>query len=355
MRCVCSIKTVLWCSLSVTAAALLLLFPKTCADGAYAGLITSLEILIPSLFPFMVLTLFLTESGLTFQLFRAPAYILSRLSAMPADFCALFLLGMIGGYPCAAKNISLLCRRGQIDAEAAARLLCFCTNAGPAFIISAVGTKMFLNARIGAVLFLSSFLGSLTAMLCSPRLRMPQAQAAPRRSARISTCFVTATKNACNAMMLVCASVILFSVLIALIPKNDSFPLPLRQFLLTLSEVTCGCTALADKISLSNILAASSAIGWGGLCVLFQITALCSDAGISVRPYLFSRLTQALLQPLYTFLLLMVLPVRIRQTFLETGNVNASPGLLSAAPLPALLLLLCCVAFPICLENRKKL
>ncbi|MDD3261039.1 MAG: sporulation protein, partial [Oscillospiraceae bacterium] len=50
--------------------AALLLFPESAAGGARAGIYTCLTVLIPSLYPFLVITVFLIKSGLSSALGR---------------------------------------------------------------------------------------------------------------------------------------------------------------------------------------------------------------------------------------------------------------------------------------------
>lgn len=342
-------------ALVIAAAAAMLLFPDIASQGAYCGIVNSLEILIPSLFPFMVLTLFLTESSLSERILKFPSLLLSKLCGIDKKYCSIFMLGMIGGYPSAAKNISTLCKKGVLSRETSEILLCFCTNAGPSFLISAVGSKMFLSDSVGAILFVSSLLSSFSLIFVyGKRLSVSDTPyCTPVSKTQLSISLVNAVKGSCSALTTICSFVIIFSVFIAFVPNfSQNFSITKALFY-GIFEVTTASAYAACELSLLNVLLASAICGWGGLCVMLQICAICNEAGISIRRFILSRFLNAILNVLYTFLLLIAIPINTTQTFIS-NTASAAPAVFSA-PIPALMLLLCCVTFPICLIKRKNL
>ncbi len=338
----------------IAAAASFLLFPDISAQGAYNGIINSLEIIVPSLFPFMVLTLFLTESSISERLLKFPSLLLSRITGIDKKYCSVFLLGMIGGYPSAAKNILTLCKKRKISTKNAEALLCFCTNAGPSFLVSAVGSKMFLSDSVGAIMFVSSLLSSFTLIFVyGKKLIKDEATISPAANPPLSVSLVNAVKGSCNALTMICSFVILFSVFISFMPAFPDDFSAFSALFYGFFEVTVGSIYTARDLSLSNVLLASAICGWGGLCVILQIAAICSEAGIKLYNFIISRLLNSFLNVVYTFLLLIIIPINTTQTFLN-NSCSAEVGVFSA-PIPALMLLLCCVTLPICIKKRKNL
>ncbi len=338
----------------VVTSVLLILFPKKAAFGAYTGIVNCLEIIVPSLFPFMVVTIFLTESGYYEKIFSIPSVILSKITGVDKNFCSLFFIGMIGGYQSAAKCISILCKNKAISLQNASILLCFCTGAGPAFLISAIGAGMFLSSSIGVILFVASIMSSFSLMFFySPKLKNDIFSSNQKNNKRISSCFVSSVKEACKTITVMCAFIVLFSVAIYLIPDlSESFSF-LKSLLYGLLEVTSGVCAASAEISLSSILATSAICAFGGFCIVFQIYAICSEVNIKILPFIISRILHAILSVLYTFLLLLTIPIEIKQTFVSNA-ATALPSVFSA-PLPAFMLLICCVTFPIYLTRQKNL
>ena len=338
----------------VAASILLIAFPKKASFGAYMGIVNCLEIIVPSLFPFMVITIFLTESGYYERIFSIPSGVLSKITGIDKSFCSLFFVGMIGGYQSAAKSVSILCKNNDLSPENASTLLCFSTNAGPAFLISAVGSGLFLSSSIGVILFVASVMSSFSLMaFYASKLSKSKVYLGRKNNNSLSMCFVSSVKEGCKTITVMCAFIVLFSVAIYLIPDlSNSFSF-LKSFIYGLLEVTSGVCTASLEISLKSILATSAICAFGGFCIIFQIAAICSETNIKIAPFIISRILHSLLSVLYTFLLLLTIPIEIKQTFVSNA-ASALPSVFSA-PLPAFMLLICCATFPIYLTRQKNL
>lgn len=348
-----SFKNIFLCTSLSLAAIMLLFFPEIASSGAYNGIDICLKSLIPSLFPFLFLSLFLTESGISKIIFKIPSLLLSKISGLDKDLCDAFFLGMIGGYPSSAKNLSTLCKNKKLSAQNAKIMLCFCTNAGPSFLISAVGSKMFLSNSIGAILFISSVMSSFTLIFVYARkIKTEVNHIHKAKKTPLANSLVSSVKGSCGAMCTICAFVILFSVFSAFIPNTESEYSLFKGVIVGIFEVTSGVMITAGDISLLRVLVASALCGFGGFCVIFQICAIFSEAGLSIKGFIGSRILSAVLNLLYSFILLIFIPISTKQTFIN-NTPSASADVISA-PLPAVFLLICCILFPIFITNRKK-
>ena len=135
-------------------ALLLLTCGNTAAQGVRDGISLCLASVIPALFPFFVAAQLLTSLGAAEVLGRAAGPLFRRLFGIDGAGAAAFLLGLIGGYPVGAKAAGSLVRQGFLSPEDGARLLTFCNNAGPAFILGIVGNGVFHSSRAGVWLYL---------------------------------------------------------------------------------------------------------------------------------------------------------------------------------------------------------
>ena len=140
-------------ALAAVAAALALI---TCSaeamDGARRSLALCAEVLIPSLFPFFVLSGLIQELGLPSRLGRLAAPGMHRLFGVSGPGCAALILGLMAGYPLGAASAAGLVQRGEIKREEGERLLGFCNNSGPAFLLGAAGAGVFGSAKAGILL-----------------------------------------------------------------------------------------------------------------------------------------------------------------------------------------------------------
>lgn len=272
-----------------------LYMPSLAASGVRSGITYSLEVLLPSLFPFMFLSAFSSEYGISARLGRIISPLTETLLYLPGCAGITVLLGMIGGYPVGAVGTASLLRRGKITPDQAKRMLLFCVNPGPAFLISAVGDEMYGSKRIGAALFAAQTAASLIfGCLLAIRARFHEKiernkfDTDDRRP--FSEAFVLATRSACGAAVSLCSMVVLFSAFSSLAlgafsVADDSVTGAVVRSVL---EVTDGCARFA-KIGAPMYLTAL-AVGWGGLCVHFQVFAAIPELSVNKPKFAAARL-----------------------------------------------------------------
>jgi nucleoside recognition membrane protein YjiH len=114
-------------------------FPTQTVDGAREGLALCLDIIVPSLFPFFVLSALLIELGLADCLGRALERVMRPVFNLPGICGTAVVLGFLGGYPVGARTAIALYKKGLSSRSETERLLSFCNNSGPAFILGAGG------------------------------------------------------------------------------------------------------------------------------------------------------------------------------------------------------------------------
>lgn len=110
--------------------------PADACSFAALALTLWFEKMIPSLFPFMVLSGLIVrlDLGRTISLPAAP--VLGRLYRIDSTMCTTLLLGFLFGFPLGAKTIAEQYRLGQLSKPRAQYLLSFCNNIGPVYLLS---------------------------------------------------------------------------------------------------------------------------------------------------------------------------------------------------------------------------
>lgn len=263
-----------------TAAALamfvLILDGRTALSGAREGVTLCLEAVIPSLFPFFLLSTVLNRAWYGVRL-----PLLGKLFHMAEGTEVLLVPAFLGGYPVGAQSIGQLYREGSLPRREAQRLLQFCSNAGPAFLFG-MGSTVFPSVKqlwlSWAVLVLSAL---TAAQMSNPDL---PASVAP---SPIPPSGKTTIRTALDAMAQVCAWVVAFRVAIAFLSRW-CFPLlpewmeVLCTGMLELTNGVYACATLSDdqlRFVLYNLF-----LSWGGLCVLMQTMSVTQ--GLSLSGYL---------------------------------------------------------------------
>lgn len=279
----------------------LLLLPDAGAQAARDALSLCAQTVIPSLFPFFVLSSLLVSCGASEMLASLLAPLMRPLFGLSGAGAAALALGLCGGYPVGARTCAELAASGEVTREEGERLLIFCNNAGPGFLLGICGGAVFASPRAGAALYLihaasALFTGVLLTRRLPPlRARPPQAN---HRRARppLSAALPAAVQSALTGILNVCAFVVFFTVftrlLLRALPQALQAPLP-RALILGFFELTSGITALPN--ARAGFLACAAMLAWGGASVHCQTRSALGASPLSARYYLRGKAVQALL------------------------------------------------------------
>ncbi len=118
------------------AALALLRWPEIATDAVLSGLAVCAKTILPSLFPFFVLTNLWIATGNAASLSRLAAPLMERVFHISGAAAPALVLGAVGGYPVGAQVAAQLFKAGDVERDTAHRMLFFCCNAGPAFLIA---------------------------------------------------------------------------------------------------------------------------------------------------------------------------------------------------------------------------
>ncbi len=273
----------------------LILDTKTALSGAQEGLQLCFGAVVPSLFPFCVLSILITGSlaGVRSRLLRP----LERLLKLPEGTGSLYVIGLLGGYPTGAQGVALCQEKGQLTQAQAGRMLGFCSNAGPAFIFGICG-GLFPKGWMVWLLWLIHIISSVAVGMLLPRVRGDAA-----RVSEDSVSFPQAVQRAIRSMAGVCGWVVLFRMAIAFLDRWFLLLIPSgwRVFFLGLLELTNGCCLLKGISSVSlRFFLSSVFLAFGGLCVAMQTTSCTKQLGMYLPGKLLQAVFSAALSSLFT-------------------------------------------------------
>ena len=252
---------------------------------------------IPALFPFMVVSSLLISLGLG-ELLSAPLGGLMALYGIGGAGASALVLGLIGGYPTGGRTAAALYREGLVSRDEAERLLAFCNNANPAFLITVLGVGVFGSFRAGLWLWLIHIAAALLTGLLTARPRHGTPRSAPQnrpafRATGFASAFVSSVQGALGNILSVCAFVVVFSIL----------SLPIRRLGGIVGTAATGALELFSVLPLltpdrTGFVLAAGIAGWGSLSVLCQTAALTVDTGLSLRRCALGKAVQCVLSML---------------------------------------------------------
>ncbi len=266
-------------SLFALAAAMgLLIFPTAASQAVRQSVDDCLETVVPSLFSFSILAIWLQKSGVYRYSLRFLTFFLSKLLRMDEELCAVFVLANIGGYPTGIKLLSELVKSGRLSEKDAGRMLCCCFGSGPSFIIGIVGVGVFHSAKAGLVLFAACFASSLVMAVVvrlggEIRLSGKNAVCGKENAAQ---CFVSSVSDGAGVMLSVCAMITAFSAVTALLEKAGLFAAA-QHF----GANTGVLSAVLEITRISKVAVTEYAmplcaalLSFGGVCVQLQLCAV---------------------------------------------------------------------------------
>ena len=265
------------------------------------------KVLLPSLFPFFAVSSLLLTTGTADLLSAWLGKPFEALFRLPPACVTPFLLGAIGGYPVGARSVASLLARGSCTRAQGERLLSFCNNAGPAFVIGALGGGLLADSAAGLWLYgihlLSAMIiGFLFRGKEKPHKGFPLSDRHPSQGLLAS--FLSAVSESVPAFLNVCAYVVLFGIVISMLRAvplfQDAGPLP--ALVLGSLELTTGAAMLCSMKLPPGVLypALSFLLGWGGLSVQLQSLSMIASSGIPSRSYLAAKLLQGTLAAVIT-------------------------------------------------------
>ena len=301
----------------LAAFALLVRFPAEGAAGARQGLEICARVIVPALLPFLICSSLASALGLPSLLARALAPVLTRLGLAPGAAAPL-LLGLLGGYPVGAAALAGEVRRGALGPEAASEMLPYCNNTGPGFIVGIAGAAVFGSARLGALLYAAHVLAAFSLALGMRSHRASSAAPAAIGPARLAEALPASVGGAALTAVRICAYVVFFSALTALLRAVGLFAAaayalhallhtPLRASYALLSgllELGSGIGAMEGmEASARSLALAAFLLGFGGLSVHAQ--TLCAVAGTNIKcaRHFAGRILHGALSALYVLFL----------------------------------------------------
>ncbi|MBQ3553410.1 MAG: hypothetical protein IJA08_01835 [Clostridia bacterium] len=316
--------------------------------------------MIPSLFPFFVLSGlmmefdFATVSGTLFSPVMRPLF------RVRGSGAAAFVIGLFCGYPTGAKIVVTLYKKNQISRTEGMRLLPFCNNSGPLFVIGAVGVGMLGSVELGIYLFvihaLSAFLVGILFRFYGRasgekehKTKVAKKLAQDVRSywsnnrKSVGQVFSDCVLSSVNTTLLICGFIVLFSAANAsFAPLISALRLPVifEKVVKGMLEVSMGTKGIAElyELPMRYILSLLSfLIGFGGACVHLQVLGILAGSGLSMKTYLSGKCLQALISAGLSYVLFELLPEK------STLAWNSFSGGILAPNLPWFLPVLICV------------
>lgn len=323
----------------------LVLYTSESMETAGKAAAMCIEVILPSLFPFLVVSNLLIGLGFAESAGRIAAPLMRRVFNLNGSCASVFIMGIVGGYPVGARAAITSYERGLCTKAECERMLSFCNNSGPAFILGVVGVGVFANSRAGMLLYLSHVLASLTVGVCfrfyKRREPLARTRAVTYEVQKPSRVFVDAVRSGLVGIGNISAFVIFFAVAINLLFASGALGAlsrgiaalltpfgidsgSINRLLVGVIEMTSGLTSLKGAAESMNARLSMAAflLGWAGVSVHCQVLSFIGDSGLSLMPYLCGKLLHAILSTVYIAVLFRIFPISVSTAAIAAGQVE---------------------------------
>lgn len=309
--------------------------PSVMIDGIRKGLTVCGMSVIPSLFPMMVLSDYIVRSGLGNAAGRFLAPATQKLFKLPGSAGCAVIMGLTGGFPVGTRMAAQLYENGEITQKQGRRMLLFCVNAGPAFVIGTVGAAMLSNKKAGLLLFISLTLASLAVGIASRILEdgkeTVKEDAMPVYDSGV---IAESVSQGTQAVLNICAWILIFSGLneyVAVYSGNES----VLVWTSVLTEVTGGCLAAAGRFP---VYITALVLGWSGLAVHCQLLPYLKKLNMKITHLWLSRIIVGGIATAIAWILFRLFPCEV-SAFSSSSEIMTKPYSVSVPSAAAVLML----------------
>ena len=305
-----------FCMLFKTLAYLLLILvilsrPDATFRYAYEGLYQWAAKMVPTLFPFMMISSIMVYSGADLELGSMLSRILKKIYKYSSFGLYAIFMGFFCGFPMGAKVVSELYGNDKISKSEANTLLAFCNNIGPAYFVGIIipilhecgyqNTLPFVFGMYGIPAVYGIVMGFLHTDHRASNEIQPQ-------SAQPPSSLAATLKKSCmdnTQALIILGGYITFTnafrIFLDFMPFSHNSKNVLSSFL----EIIGGVQAIytTTLIPAQKVFWMMTALCFGGISCILQTSSFLEKSALSLEYYLKHKVLITLLSAIYYFVL----------------------------------------------------
>ena len=248
--------------------------------------------LLPVLFPYMVIARLLVSQKLLSSV--SEVLPLHRVFRLPDSVMPVFWLGNLCGFPIGAQLTGILRKEEKISPEDAGRLCAVSGNVSPAFVVQVAGGLLWGDVGFGVFLLLVQFISCCVfgILLGRNTVRGDEKYLLSDRqvSEGFGTAFCRAITESAAGCVTLCGYIVFFSVLLAVLPLEGVW----KALIAGILEFTAGVDEAVRFGGMTGLFFTGFSVGFGGICVLAQVSYALGNCGISLKGYFLGKCFQGI-------------------------------------------------------------
>ena len=279
----------------------------------YSSVIYALDIwvnnIIPSLFPFFIITDILINYNITDYIPKNIKKVCKHIFNINDNMFTILILSMISGFPSNARNTRTMYDNGLISIEEANHILIFTHFANPVFILTTVAVFFLHNEKIGYILIITHYISNFILGICFRKEIKYNHDVVKRCHVNVfSDVFVKSIKHSIDTILTICGVIVVFlllsSIIISTFNVNGYALMAIRGFF----EITIGIEELS-RLPLSNnhkAVIASMILAFGGISVHVQVLSQLVDTKIKYIYFFIGRMYQMIIAGTLTYIICLI-------------------------------------------------
>ena len=269
--------------------------PEYFKESTREAVYVCLNSVIPSLFCFIVLTKIIVASGFAYVISKPFGLLFYKLSGLPPFCGGVYLLSFLSGFPAGAVAAADMYANNALTKSDAEKLAAFADNTGPALPVLLIGAGIFGDIRLGVIIYLIQITASLICVfVMRKRISVGYEPRFPEMRSNVLRAVTDSVEKAVKSVALLCAYVILFSVVcdcLSLLPAGYGVLSYIKPFI----EIVSGSRSAVSACGTRAFIPVCGALSFGGICVHMQSAAICVPRGLSMKEHFRAKFLQSLL------------------------------------------------------------
>jgi len=299
-------KSFLYFIILITILIYLFFETKTAMNAVKEGGILFFTGILPSLFPFLVLSNIFFKLDYAKYLSKICAPFMTKFFKISGRGAYPIITSIISGYPIGSKTVSEMYLNNQISHNEANKLISICSTPGPIFVIGTVAT-LFLNFPKASLIilpsiYLSLFLYAYIFFKDGKYIPMKKERPTYKKHYNIGKIFSDSINNSMDTLINILGYIMFFSLIINILDTTilstlDILPFKsnmfLSNFIKGMIEMTIGIKGLSELNFISApimIAIITFLLSFGGICVNMQCISFISNTDLNIPRYLLSKL-----------------------------------------------------------------
>lgn len=282
--------------------------PEATFQYAYEGLYQWAAKMVPTLFPFMMISSIMVYSGADIELGHMLSHVLRKLYKYSSYGLYAIFMGFFCGFPMGAKVVSDLYDKEKISKSEADTLLAFCNNIGPAYFVGIImpllrecgyhNTLPFVFGMYGIPAVYGIVMGRGTPSV-SENHHVPDT---PRTS------LAATLKKSCvdnTQSLILLGGYITFTNAFRIVLDFMPISVDGKNILSSFLEIIGGVQAIYKTALLPNqkVFWIMTALCFGGVSCIMQTSSFLEKSGLSIGHYLKHKGITTLISAVYYFIL----------------------------------------------------